>query len=509
MARLCFVLILVACVDMPTAVALGPDDAVKGDTIRGQINPKPRFVVEEEPTTVIVRPKRMNVAIEQRIKQQIETLPQGIAESIGRRYNLNETDVKSLHKAIIDSIEEALTEVDNLNVFAGAAAMGNVTLLEVLLSHLSSAAVFSKYLSEAQFQDYLDFTAARRLRDQLAVAHRITVSLDKELTLTTAQRQKIVELLLDTAVNEASPTSMGVLRIGSQEAVNLVRYKLDISLDGILSEAQSKVWHGLVDKGIGGKRKVIFIQPEKMIEGGIEFRLDGKDVDLLRKRIRVEDNTAESEEQMKQIAEAKLVAHTELLGPLDERAARRLGLVTKGVVQQYFEAQDERLERVLKGFEMDLAQKVEAGEIDREQAAIRLQMMMKDLSDEDDENEGRESISSDITNHRLYQQTIKNVLSEDAYARYSAYRTERGALRLQALRDIAVACMDTHLLLDDMQRKQLETTALRLISGSFSESKSVELIFFQLFQQTMDFEILTPWQQGEYERVLGPVVWKR
>ena len=473
-------------------------------------NAKPRFIVEQEPTTVIVRAKRMNAATEQRIKQQIDTLPQRIAESIGRRYNLNEVDVKSLHKSIIDSIEEAsLTEADNLNVFAEVASMGSVALLEVLLSHLSFEAVFSKYLSEAQFQDYLDFTAARRQRDRQAVAHRLTVSLDKELSLTADQREKVMELLLDTVENEAFPTSMGVLRIGSQEAVNLMFYKLDISLDGVLSEAQSKVWQGLIDKGIGGKHKVIFIQPEKVIEGGVEFHLNRKDVDLLGKRIRVEDNTVESEKQMKQIAEAKLVAHTELLGPLNERATRRLDLVTKGVVQQYIEAQDERLERVLKGFEMDLAQKVEAGEMNREQAAMGLQMMEKDLWDKEDGNEGRESSISDITDHPLYQQTIKDVLSEDAYARYSAYRAERKALRLQALRDIAVACMDTQLLLDDTQRRQLETTALRLISGSFSESKSVELIFFQLFQQTIDYEILTPWQQSEYERVLGPVVWKR
>ena len=459
--------------------------------------------------TVIVRAKRMDVVIEQRIKQQIASLPQRVAESIGRRYNLDEKIVKSLHESILDSIEGALAEVDNLNVFAAAAATGNVALLEALLSHPNCTGVFAEHLSETQLQDYLDFTEARRQRDQKAVAHRLTVSLDKELSLTADQREKIVQLLLDAAANETFPTSMRVLGIGSQEAVNLMFYKLDITLDGILSKAQSKVWRGLVDKGMNEKRKIIFLRPDKEIKGAVEFDLDAKGVDVLKNSIRIEDSAAESEAQMKQIAAAKLIAHTKLLGPLDERAARRLDLVTKGVVQQYFEARDEQRERVLKNFEANFMQKVEAGEMDREQAAVRLRMMRKDLWDREDANEERASSSADIINHRLYQQTIKDVLSEEAFTRYNAYRVERKALRLQALRDIAVACVDTQLLLDDTQRKQLETVALRLTPGPFGESKSAELMFFQLFPQTMDFGILTPWQQGEFERVLGPVVWKK
>ena len=67
----------------------------------------------------------------------------------------------------------------------------------------------------------------------------------------------------------------------------------------------------------------------------------------------VNTDTAKSQEQMKRIAEAKLAAHTELLGPLDERAARRLALVAKGVAQQYIEAQGETHEAIAREVQAD------------------------------------------------------------------------------------------------------------------------------------------------------------
>ena len=226
--------------------------------------------------------------------------------------------------------------------------------------------------------------------------------------------------------------------------------------------------------------------------------------------IELNADTAESPEQMREIAEAKLVAHTELLGPLDERAARRLALVTKGVVQQYFEAQDEAREAILQEFERQLMKIVEAGAMTRKQAAVRLQAMQKDLRDEDRINSRRGEIgASDITSHPMYQQAIKDVLSEEAFAAYSEHKAEREALRQQALRSVVVAGMDMQLLLDETQRERLETAASQLIPGPLNESSSLTLMFFLLFPQTVDFEVLTPWQQGEFERVFGPMVWRR
>ena len=125
----------------------------------------------------------------------------------------------------------------------------------------------------------------------------------------------------------------------------------------------------------------------------------------------MEESENASQNTAKLIAEAQLAAHTEQLGPLNERASRRLALVSKGVVEQLLEARDE----------------------------------WKDLNFDDD-----------ITNHPLYQKTIEDVLTEDAFDQYNAYQMERLAFRQKVSRDLVVASLDTHLLLSENQRKHFE-----------------------------------------------------
>ena len=354
---------------------------------------------------------------------------------------------------------------DGLSVFARAVEQGNMSLLGLLLAHPGCKAAFAKHLSEGQLQDYLGFTEAREVRDQQAVAQWIIVALDQELSLRADQREKVVQSLLDTAKSGLFPNAMNALWLSPQQAAQLVHYRLKVSLDGVLSATQSKVWQGLVNANTNIER-VFVVDPE-----------------------------------------AKLAAHIELLGSLDERAAQRLALVTKGVVQGHIEARDEAREAILQKSEKQLMKAVEAGVMTRKQAAVRLQAMLKDLQDEDRINSRRgETSASDITRDDLYQQTIKDVLSAEAFARYSEHQAEREALRHQALRDVAVACMDTQMLLDDIQREQLETAALRLVPVPYSGLKPAVFMFFQLFRREQNFEMLTPWQQGEFERVFEPIM---
>ena len=464
--------------------------------------------------------EKMNIIV----KQRIVSVLQRAAESVGKRYDLDEADVKTLHRSILDSIEGALEQGGDLSTFAKPVEEGNMSLLEMLLSHPGCKAAFAQHLSEVQLQDYMEFTEARRQRDRQAVVHWITVALDKELSLTADQRETVMQSLLDKARSEAFPNSMNALRISSQQAAQLAHYRLKVSLDGALSETQSKVWQGLInanakekhivilEKAVDVNKKRPFIRkvaPKFNIEKGVNIIV----VDPREKQpwIEINPDPAESEEQMKQIAEAKLMAHTELLGTLDERAARRLALVAKGVVQQYFEAQDETREAISKEVEADLMKKVEDGKMTREEAAAMLNFTVKNGIDRLLRDGGLRDggLKIDITSHPLYQQAIKDVLSEEVFARYSEHQVERAALHQQALRDVVVACMDMQLLLDDMQREQLETAALRLVPTLFSERSSSTLMFFQLFPQTVDFEVLTPWQQSEFERVFGPIVWGR
>ncbi|MCY3742245.1 MAG: carboxypeptidase-like regulatory domain-containing protein [Candidatus Poribacteria bacterium] len=452
-----------------------------------------------------VQPGKIDrMVIKQRIKQQTKSLLQGVAESMGERYKLDEAVVKSLYQSMVNSIEGLLAQIGGLSTFANASIA-----FKMLLAQPDCKAAFAEHLSEAQLQDYLDFTAARQQRDREAVARRITAALDRELSLTADQREKVVKLLRGAAWrNSGFASSMNTLRISSQKAVHLVHHRLKISLDNTLSEAQSKVWHALVNTN-ANREHLAVLMPEVEVQVGIaDKKVDaGKIVDRNKKRpfirkeaakpVKIENEvkvvinevaidpperlqpwiefnagTAASQEQMMEIAEAKLTAHTELLGSLDERATRRLALAAKGVAQQYIEAQDETPEA-------------------REELW------------------GDGSTNVDITDHPMYQRAIKDVLSEEAFAQYSASQAEREVWHQQVLRDVIVACIDTQLLLDDTQRETLETAASQLVPSPLKEKKSAEFMFFQLFPQTVNFEILTHWQQDEFKRVFGPMMWRR
>ena len=443
--------------------------------------------------------ERMNIIVKQRIVSVLER----VAESVGTRYDLDEVVVKALHQSILDSIERASKQGDDLRIFAKPMEEGNMSLLEMLLSHPVCQAAFAKHLSEAQFKDYLEFTEARQQRDRQAVVQRITTILDKELSLRTEQRDKVVQLLLDTADKALFPNAMNALWFSPQQAAQLMHYRLNVRLDGVLSEAQSKVWQGLVNANTNVD--IFIVAPEVGIKEVIEVeRIDEEEIaDPNKKRmfirrepvkpvktkqaakivinevmidppgklqpwIEVNPDTDKSPEHKMEIAEAKLKAHTELLGSFNERAARRLALVTKGVAQESIEAQDKDHEAM-------------------------------------DELWGDGGSKIEITDHPMYQQTIKDVLSEEAFARYRAHQAERASLHQQVLRDIVVACVDTQLLLDDSQRERVETAASRLIPAPIGEKGSSTVMFFQLFPQTVDFEVLTPWQRGEFERVFGPL----
>ena len=490
-----------------------------------------------EPLFAVQRDERMNIIV----KQRIVSLLKRVTESVGTRYDLDEAVIGALHQSILNSIEGASERSGDLSIFAKPTEEGNMSLIETILSHPGCQAEFQKHLSETQLQDYLEFTETRRQRDRQAVVHWITVRLDKELSLRADQREKVVQSLLETAENELFPTSMNALGFSPEQAAQLMHYRLKVSLDSVLGEAQSKVWQGLVNANTNRER-VFVVVPEAHIKEVIKVeKIDGEDVAVLNKRfgfipnepdehvgiekefkiaiddimidqprnqpwIEINADTAESPEHMREIAEAKLVAHTELLDLLDERATRRLALVTKGVVQQYFEAQDEAREALSREIEADLRKKVEDGKMTREEAAAMLKFIVRNAMDELSKDGG---LKADITEYPLYQQAIKDVLSEEAFAAYSEHQAEREALRQQALRGLVGAGMDMQLLLDDLQREQLETAASQLVPGPLKEGSSSISMFFQLFPQTVDFEVLTPWQRTEFERVFGPIAWRR
>lgn len=412
------------------------------------------------------------------LDNKIESLLQGVAENIGKRYKLDEPVVKVLRQSIFKSIQTALTQDENLRVFAKAATDGNVALLELLLLHPSTKPAFAKHLTDTQLKDYLKLNRARQQRHLQATVNQIAVLFDQELSLTTDQRQKVEQLLLDTAEHKPFLTAMSMM-IDSLNAVHLAHYQLKISLDEILSQTQSKIWHGLVKMSTPEPDSIFVPLPgAKVKDMGDAPKLDNK------------DNTPESQERIKQrqqIAETKLMAHIEQLSPVGEDADQHLQLAAKGVVQQYLETQGKDPGEMYRETAAKLRQAVEAGEITHEEAAENLETLRG---------------KPHITEHPIYQQAIKDVLSEDAFKKYRAHQTERDNLQQQALRDRMVAIIDSQLLLDETQRSHLETVVAQLTLPSSNENAVMEMLI-QLPQQ-VDAEVLSPWQRREFRFMFGP-----
>lgn len=438
--------------------------------------------------------------------QKTENFLRHVSESVGRRYNLSTLIVDAFHQSIHNSIESALMRGEDILSFREAERNGNIVWLETLLSHPDCKKIFADYLTETQFQNYLNLTKAYRQRDQKAAVRYLTVFLDRALNLTEDQRENVTQLLLDRSGDEQRITSINVLQGHSllHRIVNLLHDELNIALDEVLNRNQFKIWQSMVDLEKARWSDKVGMEVLKPIKPEAH-ELENRDVDVefdeLEKQTQGggEDNITES--QQWQLAEAILAAHTAQLGVLNERATHRLALVTKGVVQQYIETQDKTQDDDFGRFTAvsRLLEAVKVGKMTREKAVEKLKTMQEELRTQRDANirSGKARVD-DLIDHPLYQQVIKDVLSEEAFTQYFARRAERSALGQQAFRDLMVAFMDLQLLLNDTQRKQLETTASQLTIPAWSQEGFI-ITLVELVVRT-DPEIFSPWQRAEWER---------
>ncbi len=384
-------------------------------------------------------------------------LIQHITKNIGNRYNLEEPAIAALHRSILDALNAVLEQNNqDASEFARVGQKGSIGLIEGVLSLPDGKAAFARHLTEKQLQDYIEFTKKLRHQDQQAVARYITAWVGQELILTGDQRKNLEQLLLDATANEAFPVSMSLFEIDILEALHLIGDKLEISLEELFTQAQYHLLQGIAAK--------------KMAKGN---------------KVRVEF-------QLRSFAVAKLRAHTALLGTLNKEASRRLSAIEGVVVQQYIDAQNTDPEATYRETAAKLRQTVEAGEMTDKQVDEKLDALMQELWDEGGTIRWREPWG-DITRNPLFQKTIKDVLSEEAFAQYTEHQVERGNWHQQALRDVAVASLGTQLILDDTQRKQLETIAAELTVDPL-ETDALPILIYQLLQRT-DHGMLSAGQQ--------------
>ena len=171
----------------------------------------------------------------------------------------------------------------------------------------------------------------------------------------------------------------------------------------------------------------------------------------------------------------------------------------KGAVQKYFEAQANTPEVKLRELEIRLGEAVEAGEITREQASERFVAAAAALVGKNGEMPSRVP-ANDITTHSLYQQTIKEVLSEDAFAQYTTRQAEKADFLKRTSGDTMVAYLDAQMFLKDAQRKQFELTVSKLAFSSSSERPVMDL--FSQFRRLTNRESLSVWQRREFDAII-------
>ena len=148
-----------------------------------------------------------------------------------------------------------------------------------------------------------------------------------------------------------------------------------------------------------------------------------------------------------------------------------------------------------------------AGRMTRGQAVKKLEAMEEGW---EEKKNGRraQGAAAYITNNPLYQQTIKDCLSDDAYSDYRTRQVERLAFRQQALRDLVVAGLDTRLLLSHQQRQRFAETAAKL-SAPKSGNVAGGIMLAQVVKQ-IDQGDLSDWQRGEFNSILrGRAKWKK
>ena len=426
------------------------------------------------------------------IMQRLDYLLEQVGQSLGQRYNLDQTTIDKLKRSIVESIEIQLKQekTGNVRSFAGAARKGGMEMLEIVLSQPGCRAALAKHLNDKQLQDYLDFTRARGQRDQQAINRHLTAVWDHQLSLTANQRRQIEQLLSAKTGTQWRLTSMDVL-YDSEESVNMAYHKLKASMDEVLSESQSNIWRLLATPAESKNRRKVKNDEDEIREK----RFDEAEEQII-EAVRVGKITRQEAGEKIEAMKEEIWARDKDDNKLDD--------------EDWDEDEDPRKEEFQRA-EKRIRIAIEAGRITKQQAEERLAEMklradgaangkMKfDIETQKDQESGFKDV---LTNHPLYQKTINDVLSIEAYAEYQRKQEKKKAYYMMASRDLVVAMLDTTLLLSEKQRQQIETVVEDLPSSYDFGPDTNRQLFARLMTEKNSVN-LSQWQQdrvGEYTK---------
>lgn len=277
-----------------------------------------------------------------------------------------------------------------------------------------------------------------------------------------------------------------------------------------MTKKQYEVWNGLMN-----------LESEKTFEVKIADKAnEGKPiVEFLVE----EPDKNQRYEILQKLSEGVLDAHIEHFGIIDEEGKKRLELVAKGIIPQYIEAQNVYVNtRMLENRTSEqIMTSVIKGQISRNEAVKKLRNIPQELRDNQNINQ-RDRVDelannqnqflykmalkswftdniSDLLYNPLYQETIKEIISEKAFEEYQTHQTERQLYQQQAAQNIIFQLFDSLLLLNTTQRIQFKTITDKLTLPSMSNT-GLQLMFIEVYL-SIDPEMLSPWQQNVFKRM--------
>ena len=470
----------------PLVLAEGGESYQHIKMIKGNIIPRPILVNANADT------------------KRLETLIQHVSKDIGQLYGLDETTLKKLQKSVMDSIKATINKEGSLlkRVYQQASAEGNLGLLVVLLVDPDIKTSFADYLTELQFQSYVDSIKKRRQQVRKAFADTFTLYLDQALSLSPNQREDMSKLLykwIDGSLYMIS--NLIFTRTIPETLVEFLYGSTHGSFKQILTDDQYEIWQEIEESAKNLNKNVIVDL--------IQF--DGKEVITKNK-----EHTLTGTLHIHKLTEAILNLHTEQFQTQNNSHTERFVLVNKGIVEQYLE----KLNRIaIKRTSLmmpysELLFKAVSGQITRNMALEKIKTLKKayweDSYANDEKGDDPQVVNPELkqimrnqmilpnifnlVKEPIYQQTIKDSISEIEYEKYRKRQSEIETIRLHTIQNLVVAILDMHILLNPIQRKSIEDIAAKLTIPELSRI-GLQFMVLELFLN-INPDDLSPWQQN-------------
>ena len=181
---------------------------------------------------------------------------------------------------------------------------------------------------------------------------------------------------------------------------------------------------------------------------------------------------------------AVMEAHAESFGELDEAAVKRLTLAGRGTFQQMLS--EEKTKAARSPEKQDDREPKRVFPVPRrgeERKIENLPEYTRSLW---------ERILRGVADFPLYRRTVEKVLSQEAYAEYSAIRRERANFQLTAKRQAVLEYLDLRVLLSRKQRDHAEAWL-----AQSDTNLSISELYRQMTEE-LDRELFTDWQRSHW-----------